>query len=185
MFYRFLILILYVTGSAWAQPVATSSPEVFWQLTAGTVAAPTSSANEVMLQQAGAGNQATITVLGQQNHTTLNQTANANTASVQLTGQGNQLQLSQSGGGNRLAVGLDGTNNQLNISQSGGDVLSLLGLTGSNARIDLIQRNGNNTILADGLTIPGTSAGMGVANLRIEQTGGATIRIQNGPTPGH
>ncbi|GAB3737432.1 hypothetical protein [Spirosoma lituiforme] len=193
MFLRILILILCVANSTWAQSVttvATSSPEVFWQLTTGTANAPASPANEVLLQQAGMGNQATIAILGQQNQIQLTQTANANAATVQVTGQGNQLQLNQNGGGNRLAVGLDGTNNQLQVSQNGGDVVSLLGLSGSNGRIDLIQRNGNNTIIADGLTVPGvatpgTSTGMGVANLKIEQSGGATIRIQNGPTIGH
>ncbi|AUD01431.1 hypothetical protein [Spirosoma pollinicola] len=178
---RLLTLLLSVTaGSVWAQPAATPSPEVFWQLTAGTATAPASPANDVLLQQAGTGHQAMIAVLGQQNQISLSQTANANAATVQLTGRGNQLQLNQAGDGNRLAVGLDGTNNQLRVSQSGGDVVSLLGLSGSNARIDLIQRNGNNTIIADGLTVPTTSAGMGVANLKIEQSGGATIRIQNG-----
>lgn len=180
MHLQLLILLLCLAGSTWAQPVATSSPEVFWQVTAGTAIAPASPANEVLLQQAGISNQATIAVLGQQNQIRLTQTASANAATVQLTGQGNQLQLSQAGDGNRLAVGLDGTNNQLRVSQSGGDVVSLLGLSGSNARIDLIQRNGNNTIIADGLTVPGTSTSMGVANLKIEQSGGATIHIQNG-----
>lgn len=186
MHLRLLILLLCLAGSAWAQPVATPSPEVFWQITAGTATAPASPANEVLLQQAGMANQATIAVLGQQNQIRLTQTASANAATVQLTGQGNQLQLSQAGDGNRLAVGLDGTNNQLRVSQSGGDVVSLLGLSGSNARIDLIQRNGNNTIIAYGLTVPSVSTpgvdtlGTGVANLKIEQSGGATIHIQNG-----
>jgi hypothetical protein len=176
-----LMLLLSVTaGNVWAQPAVTSSPEVFWQVTAGTVTAPASPANDVLLQQAGTGNQAMIAVLGQQNQISLSQTANINTATVQLTGQGNQLELTQAGGNNRLAVGLDGSTNQLRVSQSGGDVVSLLGLSGSNARIDLIQRNGNNTIVADGLTVPATSVGMGGANLKIEQSGGATIRIQNG-----
>lgn len=180
MYFRMLILLLGVTASVRAQSVPTSSPEVFWQLIAGTVTPPASPANEVLLRQAGSGNQAMVAMLGQQNQISLTQTANANAATVRLTGQGNQLQLNQAGGNNRLAVGLDGSNNQLRVSQSGGDVVSLLGLSGSNARVDLMQRNGNNTIIADGLTVPATSAGMGVANLKIEQSGGATVRIQNG-----
>ncbi|MCK8495774.1 hypothetical protein M0L20_28165 [Spirosoma sp. RP8] len=180
MLFRVLFLLLIGVPGVSAQTNPVSSPEVFWQLTAGTAPAVTSPANEVMLQQAGMGNQATIAVLGQQNQVSLMQTANANAATVQLTGQANQLQLNQAGGGNRFTLGLDGSTNQLRVSQSGGDVISLLGLSGSNARIDMIQRNGNNTIMADGLTIPTTSTGMGVANLRIEQSGGATVRIQNG-----
>lgn len=182
MVYQILILILTIVSSTRAQTILPDSPEVFWQRTAGTVAAPASPASEVMLQQAGTGNQATIAVLGQQNQVTLTQTANANAATVQLTGQGNQLQFLQAGGGNQLVIGLDGTNNQLRVSQSGNDVMSLPGLSGSNARIDLVQRNGNNTIVIDGLTAPGLPTGGGVANLKVEQSGGATVRIQNGPT---
>lgn len=180
MLLRILFLVLSAASTVVGQTSPVGSPEVFWQLTAGSNPVINTPANEIMLQQAGVGNQATVAILGQQNQIGLTQTASTNGATVQLTGQGNQLQLTQTGGNNRLAVGLDGSNNQLRISQGGGDVVSLLGLSGSNARIDLIQRNGNNTIIADGLTVPATSAGMGVANLKIEQSGGATVRIQNG-----
>ncbi|GAB3748401.1 hypothetical protein [Spirosoma pomorum] len=174
--------LLLVTGSVgWAQTDPARSPEVFWQLTNSSAPVTNAPANEITLQQAGAGNQATIAVLGAQNQISLTQMASANVATVQLTGRANQLQLNQDGGGNRFSLGLDGSNNQLRVSQSGGDVVSLLGLSGSNARLDLIQRNGNNTIIADGLTVPVPSAGMGVANLKVEQSGGATVRIQNGP----
>lgn len=176
------MLLLSITAGVRAQTNPAKAPEVFWQLTASSAPVGNAPANEVMLQQAGAGNQATIAVLGAQNQIRLTQTASANAATVQLTGQANQLQLNQDGGGNRFSLGLNGSNNQLRVSQSGGDVVSLLGLSGSNARIDMIQRNGNNTIIADGLTVPAVSAGMGVANLKIEQSGGATVRIQNGPS---
>lgn len=180
MLLRILFLVLSAASALSAQTIPVGSPEVFWQLTAGSNPAISTPANEISLQQAGTGNQATIAVLGQQNQIELTQTANANDAAVQLTGQGNQLQLTQTGGTNRLAIGLDGSTNQLRVSQSGGDVVSLLGLSGSNARIDLIQRNGNNTLIADGLSVPTTAAGMGVATLKIEQSGGATVRIQHG-----
>jgi hypothetical protein len=181
MLVRFLFLLLIAASNVFAQTGPVGSPEVFWQLTAGSNPVISAPANEISLQQAGVGNQATVAVLGAQNQISLTQTANANAATVQLTGQRNQLQLTQTGSGNRLALGLDGSNNQLRVSQSNSDVVSLLGLSGSNARIDLVQRNGNNTIIADGLTVPATSAGMGVANLKVEQSGGATVRIQNGP----
>lgn len=185
-----LFLLLGLTTGAGAQPApgpASALPDAYWQWTAaGTGAAPAlSPANEVIIQQAGSGNQALMAVLnGSQNRVQLNQTASGNTASVQLTGQANQLMLTQAGGGNVLTLGLTGSTNRLRIDQNGGDVVQLAGLTGSHAGIDLIQRGGNNTIVADGLTVPSpASSGQGVANLRIEQSGGATIRIQNGPTP--
>ncbi len=58
MCFRILLLLLSLGVGVRAQSVPTSSPTVFWQLTAGAVVPPTSLTNEVLLQQVGAGNQA-------------------------------------------------------------------------------------------------------------------------------
>ncbi len=179
MFVRLLILLLSVaTGHTQAQtPVAMPYPtEAFW-----TVSVNASPANEVTIRQAGAGNQATMAVLaGSQNRLELNQTANSNAVTVRITGQANELILNQSGGGNTVDIGLSGNDNRLKFTQDGGDIARLPGLTGSNTKLELIQRNGNNTFVADGPAVLGGTNGPGAANLRIEQTGGATVRIQTG-----
>lgn len=179
MLVRLLILLSGIaTGHTQAQtPVAMPNPpDAFWAVTANA-----SPANEATIRQAGAGNQATMAVLaGSQNRLELNQTANSNAATIRVTGQYNGVILNQSGGGNTVDIGLSGNDNRLKFTQDGGDTARLPGLTGNNTKLELIQRNGNNTFVADGPTVPGGTSGLGAANLRIEQTGGATVRIQTG-----
>ncbi len=165
-----VLFLLFVTGAARAQ----SSSDAWW--TIGTASHSASSANEAIIRQAGAGNQATLAMLaGSANRLDVSQTANGNAATVQVTGRANGLQLSQNGSGNVFDLGLQGNNNSLKVSQEGGDVARLSSLT-SNTKLELIQRSGSNVLITDGPL----STGTGAANLRIEQTGGATVRIQTG-----
>ncbi len=176
MINRILILLLGPVLGAWAQLPPVGSPEVYWRMNPGT------SVNEVSIRQAGADHQGAIAILaGQQNQIGLTQMGNSHRAEMQVTGQANQVSVWQTGERNRLMVGLTGSNNQLKISQDGGDVVSLAGLTATNAGIDVIQKSGHNTLVAEGMSIsPAVSTG-GVANLKIEQSGGSTIRVQYGP----
>ncbi|OZI07637.1 hypothetical protein BWI93_13535 [Siphonobacter sp. BAB-5385] len=176
MLSRLLILLLGSATSVWAQVPPAGSPDVYWRMNAGT-----SVHNEVNIRQAGTDHQTTVMLTGLQNGVTLSQTGLAQLAELHVTGQTNQCLLTQTGERNRLTVGLAGTNNQLRISQDGGDVMSLAGLQTNNARLDLIQKSGNNTLVVDGPTLAPNS---GVAHLKIEQTGGASARIQHGPTMG-
>lgn len=184
MLLRVLILLSGIAmGTAQAQtPVALPNPpDAFWQLppSVGNVA------NEATIRQAGAGNQATLVVLaGSQNQVELSQMTNSNAATIRVTGHANGLILNQSGGGNTVNIGLSGNDNRLKFTQDGGDVARLPGLTGSNTKLELVQRNGNNTFVADGPTAMGGTTGPGAANLRIEQTGGSTVRIQTGRLTG-
>ncbi len=179
MIIRILILLLGTAISAWAQLPSAGSPDVYWRINPGT------SVSEVSIRQAGADQQATIAILaGQQNQVGLLQTGLLNHSDVQVAGQSNQLTLMQTGERNRLTVGLNGSNNQLKISQDGGDVVSLAGLTATSANMEVIQKAGQNTLIADGINIPSARSAGGVPNLKIEQTGGANARIQNGPAMG-
>ncbi len=179
MLIRILILLLGTAIYAWAQFPPAGSPDVYWRMNPGTLV------NEVSIRQAGADQQATVAILaGQQNQVGLMQMGSLNRSDVQVMGQSNQLTLLQKGERNRLIVGLKGTNNQLRISQDGDDVVSLAGLSAANAGIEVIQKTGQNTLIADGMSLLPASTAGGVANLKIEQSKGATIRIQYGPAMG-
>lgn len=192
-----LVLLLAIPLGARAQGSAsttTSGLDAFWNvattpdqrqailsLNQTAVPVPTASINEVILQQNGTGNQAMLSIVaGSQNRIEASQFNNNNLATTVLSGTNNSLLMTQTGGNNTLDLGLTGANNRLMVSQDGGDRAVLQGLQRDNTRLELIQGSGNNTFITDNTSLLKDPASTGVANLRIEQTGGATVRIQTG-----
>lgn len=144
-----------------------------------TSAAP--SLNEVIIRQTGNDNGATMAVLsGSQNRLETNQSGGANAAATYLSGSNNSILLNQTGGSNAVNIGLNGSSNRFIISQDGGDRADLQGLQNDNTRLELVQKSGNNTFATDSANLLKDPTSSGIANLRIEQSGGATVRIQQG-----
>ena len=142
---------------------------------------PASLSSTINLNQNGLNNHATAqTLSGSQNRLDINQFGSANAADAVLSGTNNSLILNQTGSGNVANLGLNGTNNRFLISQDGGDVVNMQGLQKDNTRLELSQGRGNNSFTLDNTSIFTDPLGKGVPNLRIEQTGGSAITIQQG-----
>lgn len=142
---------------------------------------PNSPANAIMLQQNGNNNRATLqTPSGNNNRLQATQQSDGNVLNAVLSGSGNGLTISQLGGSNQLNLDLTGGNNRLLLTQDGGDVANLRGLNQTNGRLELRQGAGNNTFNTDNSSLFTDPLSSGIPNLRIEQTGGASITIQQG-----
>ncbi|MBC7568667.1 MAG: hypothetical protein H7319_02895 [Spirosoma sp.] len=142
---------------------------------------PTSPANAIVLQQSGNSNQATLqTVSGNNNLLQARQQNDGNVLNAVLSGSGNGLIINQAGGNNQLNVDLTGSNNRFLLTQDGGDVANLQGLNQTGGRLELRQGAGNNTFNTDNSSLFTDPLSTGIPNLRIEQTGGANITVQQG-----
>jgi|GEM_PF-3015855 len=142
---------------------------------------PTSLANAIVLQQNGNNNRATLqTPSGNNNLLRATQQDNGNVLNAVLSGAGNGLTINQTGGSNQLSVDLTGSNNRFLLTQNGGDMANLQGISQTNGRLELRQGVGNNTFNTDNSSLFTDPLSTGIPNLRIEQTGGANITIQQG-----
>jgi len=142
---------------------------------------PTSPANAIVLQQNGNNNRATLqTPSGNNNLLQATQINDGNVLNAVLSGAGNGLTIDQTGGSNQLNVDLTGTNNRFLLTQDGGDMANLQGISQTNGRLELRQGAGNNTFNTDNSSLFTDPLSTGIPNLRIEQTGGANITVQQG-----
>ncbi len=142
---------------------------------------PDSPANTVMLQQNGNNNQAIIQApSGSNNLLQATQQNDGNVLNAVLSGNGNGLIVGQTGGSNQLNIDLTGSNNRFLLTQDGGDIANLQGLNQTGGRLELRQGAGNNTFNTDNSSLFTDPFSTGIPNLRIEQTGGANITIQQG-----
>ena len=170
------------TGSDvyWNLPTVPGPAQAVLTLSQTTIPEPTSRQNEIRLDQQGGGSRAMLSVVnGLQNRVELVQ-QNGSGAYATVSGSNNSLIVTQTGGGNQLGLGLTGHGNRLSISQDGGDRVELQGLVRDNSRLELVQKSGNNTFITDNTTLFNGPLTTGIPNLKIEQSGGATIHIQNG-----
>ena len=197
---RLFIVAFYLSGvAASAQitsaAVSTTGTDAYWnieltpnqKLTTVLVGSdtqlqgPTSSVNAVLLQQNGNNNRATLqTLSGNNNLLQATQQNDGNVLNAVLSGAGNGLTIGQTGGNNQLNIGLTGDNNRFLLTQDGGDVANLQGINQNNMRLELRQGAGNNTFNTDNSSLFVDPLSTGIPNLRIEQTGGANITIQQG-----
>ena len=142
---------------------------------------PSSAGNVVSLQQNGSSNRATVRIpSGTQNNVELNQANDGNATDAYLSGSGNSLIFSQTGGGNGITLGVDGSNNRFLLTQDGGDRMNMSGLQKNNTRLEVSQGSGNNSLSLDNTTLFTDPLGRGIPNLRIEQSGGASIQVTQG-----
>ncbi len=177
-----------------AQSVSNPSTEAYWNVrltdeqklqsrlveSQTSIPDPTPALNTVVIQQYGFDNRALLQTVGSQNRLEATQHSNGNTADAVLVGTNNSLILNQTGSNNAINVGLTGNNNRYVLTQDGGDTANFQGLQQDNTRLELIQGSGNNSLRVDNSTLLKTPSGSGIPNLRIEQTGGASIIIQQG-----
>lgn len=196
---RLLIAVFCLSGIAanaqiTSAAVSPSSKDAYWNIaltpsqTLTTVLVESkiqlqgqaSPANAIVLQQNGTNNQATLqTLSGVNNVLQASQQNSGNVLNAVLSGGGNGLIIDQAGNGNQLSVDLTGSNNRIRLTQDGGDVANLQGLNQTGAQLDLRQGAGNNTFNT-GNSLFTDPLSKGIPNLRIEQTGGASITIQQG-----
>ena len=177
-----------VTGSTldayWNLPTIPNQTQATLRL--GTTNLPTasSSQNEVIANQEGGSNTVILSVLaGSQNRLEVNQYTGLNSADVSLSGGNNSILLNQTGTGNSVSFGLSGSNNQYILSQDGGDRIQMQGLQKNNDRLEVAQGFGSNSFTIDNTSLfQGTG---GIPNLRIEQSGGASVTIQQGKVIGN
>lgn len=141
---------------------------------------PTSALNTVVIRQNGVDNRALLQTVGNQNRLEAAQTSGNNAADAVLIGSNNSVLLNQTGGGNAITMDLTGTNNRYLITQDGGDTANLQGLQYDNTRLELLQGSGNNALTVDTTTLVKGPFSTGIPNLRVEQTGGASVIIQQG-----
>jgi len=142
---------------------------------------PGSPTNTILLQQSGNNNSATLqTPSGNNNLLSAAQQNDGNVLNAILSGSGNGLSVNQTGGNNQLNLDLTGANNRFLVKQDGGDVANLQGLNQTGSRLELSQGAGNNTFNTDNSSLLKDPFSTGIPNLRIEQTGGASITIQQG-----
>jgi hypothetical protein len=147
---------------------------------------PSSAANTAVLNQQGLNNQAVVQTLGgTYNRLEVNQFNDRNTANAVLSGNNNSLIINQMGGDNSANVGLSGTNNRFMITQDGGDRVNMQGLQKDNTRLELIQGRGNNSFTLDNSTLFTDPLSKGIPNVRIEQSGGSAVTIQQGRVIGN
>ena len=93
--------------------------------------------------------------------------------------------LLQTGGGNLISLGLTGSNNRFMLTQDGGDKAILQGLQKDNTHFELVQGSGNNTLVLDNSPLFKDPLSTGIPNLRIEQSGGASVIVQQGKLIGN
>ncbi len=170
------------TDAYWNIELTTSQKETTVLVKSQTqLQGPTSPANTIVLQQSGNSNQATLqTVSGNNNLLQARQQNDGNVLNAVLSGAGNGLTINQTGGSNQLSIDLTGSNNRFLLMQDGGDIANLQGINQTNGRLELRQGAGNNTFNTDNSSLFTDPLSTGIPNLRIEQTGGANITVQQG-----
>lgn len=168
----------------WDLPVIPSRTQTTSIAGRTNLSAALSSQNEVIANQAGEFNTAVLSIpSGSQNRLEVNQYTGLNSVDVSLSGGNNSILLNQTGTGNSISFGLSGNNNQYSISQDGGDRIQMQGLQKNNDHLDIVQGNGSNSLTIDNTSLfQGTG---GIPNLRIEQSGGASVTIQQGKIIGN
>ncbi len=166
----------------WNLPTIPGQTQAVLKL--GTANLPSTSAqNEVITNQQGAFNTAVLTVAsGSQNRLETNQTSGLNTVDASLSGSNNSVLLNQTGTGNTISFGLSGVNNRYALTQDGSDRIQMQGLQQNNQRLEVAQGSGANSLTVDNTSLFKDS---GIPNLRIEQSGGAAITIQQGKIIGN
>ena len=166
----------------WNMPTTPSQTQAI--LKVGTATLPSAlSQNEVITNQQGALNTAVLSVLsGSQNRLEANQTTGLNTVDASLSGTNNSVLLNQTGTGNAILFGLNGVNNQYKLTQDGGDRIQMQGLQQNNQHLEVAQGSGANSLTVDNTSLFKDS---GIPNLRIEQSGGAAVTIQQGKIIGN
>ncbi|WP_460985286.1 curlin repeat-containing protein [Spirosoma fluminis] len=192
------VLISIVFGTAQAQKVSqpqSNTLDAYWDIPISgnqrvntvlvksqtDIPDPSSPLSSVKLYQEGLNNQAVVQALsGTNNRLDINQVNNGNNVNATLAGANNSLILTQTGGNNIANIGLGGTNNRFMITQDGGDVVNLQGIQKDNLRLELRQGAGANSFNMDNSTLFKDPLSTGIPNLRIEQSGGASITIQQG-----
>ncbi|WP_157579253.1 hypothetical protein [Spirosoma montaniterrae] len=190
------VCLLSITAHAQNQAPTTTAPlsntlDAFWNfnptpgvgqavlsLSETTIPGVSSAISDIIINQSGSNNAANLSA-SPQNRLQLNQSNDGNRADALLTGSGNSLLLNQTGGGNSIGIDLTGSGNNYLISQDGGDKAQFSGINQANTRMELVQKSGANTFVTDNSTLvnPFTS---GVQNLRIEQSGGASMTVRHG-----
>ncbi len=203
--HRLLVYVLFAVSvgaqsQSRSQSVGGQSTDAYWNmpLTAEqrlqsalvesqtSIAEPTPSLNTVIIQQNGSDNRALLqAVAGMQNRLEATQTSNGNQAEAILAGSNNSVILNQTGGGNVINFGLTGNDNRYMLTQDGGDTANLQGLQKDGSRLELLQGRGNNSFTVDNTALFTDPLSTGLPNLRIEQTGGASITIQQGRVIGN
>jgi len=193
-FFLFSIWIFGTAAQAQSHAGTSGTQDAFWHLTSvsgqaqatlglstNSLPGPGSSLNEVIARQEGANNTALLSVVsGAQTRLEVNQTNGYNYSDVTLSGVNNNVLLNQTGGNNSASFGLSGVNNRFMLTQDGGDRLQMTGLQQSNTRLEVAQGAGSNMLTIDNTSLFRDATGMGISNLRIEQSGGAAATIQNG-----
>ncbi|MBC8155020.1 MAG: hypothetical protein H7Z72_19170 [Bacteroidetes bacterium] len=189
-----------VTAQAQTGTAAINRSDAYWNIPLSTaqtlqsvlvesqtgIPDPASASNTIVVQQNGFGNQATLQVIaGSQNRFEANQSGGGNGADAVLAGSNNSLVLNQTGGGNAINLGLSGNSNRFLVTQDGGDRATLQGQQKDNTRFELVQGSGNNSLTLDNSTLFKDPFGSGIPNLRIEQSGGASITVQQGKVIGN
>lgn len=171
----------------WTIPL-TADQKLKTVLTESLSAIPdaTSSVNTIILNQSGSGNQASLqTLSGLQNRLEASQTNTNNVLEATVSGVNNSAVLLQTGSGNVLNLDLSGSNNRFRLEQDGNDTARMQGLQKDNTRLELVQGSGSNSFTLDNTSVLKDPLVPGIANLRIEQTGGASITIQQGKVIGN
>lgn len=105
---------------------------------------------------------------------TLVQTGQLNQLHYQTTGRNNTVSLLQQGTANTLDLTISGTNNRYSFAQQGDSNVARWQSRQSNVQLEVVQRGDHNQLIQSG---DGRAAGV---PLRIEQTGGMQLQIQNG-----
>lgn len=150
------------------------------------IASPAPGLNTVLVQQNGNNNQARLnTASGIQNLLSVSQANDGNVIDASLSGVNNSLLIGQTGGGNTTNINLGGTNNRFLLTQDGNDTINMLGLQKDNTRLELSQKSGANSFTLDNSTRLIDPLSQGVPNLRIEQSGGASITVTQGRVIGN
>ena len=145
------------------------------------IASPAPGLNTVLVQQNGSNNQAALnTAAGIQNLLSVSQTNDGNITNASLSGANNSLIIGQTGGSNITNINLGGTNNRFLLTQDGNDTINMLGLQKDNTRLELSQKSGANSFTLDNSNLFVDPLSQGIPNLRIEQSGGASITVTQG-----
>lgn len=201
---RLLIFVVWAVGAgAWAQnpaPPVNHPSDAYWNLPLITeqqlqsvwverqtvLLNPASALNAVVVQQNGVDNRAVLqAIAGSANRLETTQLGNGNSIDALLLGRNNNLTVTQTGEGNIINLGLIGNNNHYQLIQDGGDMANLQGLQRDNSRLELRQGLGNNSLTLDNATLSANPFGTSIPNLRIEQTGGATVTVTQVPVFGY
>lgn len=145
------------------------------------IASPAAGLNTVVIQQNGNNNQARLTTTsGIQNLLSVSQANDGNVTDATLSGINNSLIIGQTGGSNTTNINLGGINNRFLLTQDGNDTINMLGLQKDNTRLELSQKSGANSFTLDNSNLLVDPLSKGIPNLRIEQSGGASITVTQG-----